>query len=68
MYFIITWSPYFPLRQPTWVLSQQNLGDHQTLSISSHVGFHVAFISLSHPFFDMLINGHFILVTLCKAK
>ena len=35
--------PHFPLRHLIWILSSQNLGDHQTLSIFERIGFHVTF-------------------------
>lgn len=43
--------PYLLMRQPIWVLSLQNLGDHQILSNFGHAGFRVNSMSLSHSFF-----------------
>ena len=36
----------FMLRQPILVLSLQNVGDHQIVSTSKHVRFHVTFSSI----------------------
>ena len=52
-------SPLILLRTSIWILLPRNLGDHQTLSIYKHVGFHLTFMSLSHLIFDMLIYGRF---------
>ena len=42
--FLMTWSPYFPLRQPIWGLLLPNPSDHQRTSIFWHVGFPCPFL------------------------
>lgn len=59
---------YFPLGQPIWVLSSQNLGGHQTLSTSRHVGFYATSMSLSQSLFDMLTHGRFFFLSFCETK
>lgn len=51
--------PYFLTRQLIWILLLQNPSNHQTSSISRHVRFHVTFMSLFHPCFDILMHGRF---------
>ena len=51
----MAWSPCFSLRKPIWDLLPPNPGDHQTLFIFGHVGFHV---TLSFIYY-MLAHGHF---------
>jgi hypothetical protein len=49
--------PDIVARESLFVVSPHYLGDHKTLSISGHVGFHVIFTSI-------LSLGHFLLLWL----
>jgi hypothetical protein len=49
----MAWSPKNLTRQPFEVVSPQNPGDHESLSISRHVRLHVIF----HPF-EALVTLH----------
>jgi hypothetical protein len=49
--------PDIAAREPLLVVLPQYLGDHETLSISGHIGFHVIFSSI----FSL---GHFLLLWL----
>lgn len=57
------------MRQPIWVFSTQNPGDHPTSFSYGHARFHFASFSLSCILCDMLTHGHFYdMVTLCYTK
>ena len=59
LFFLLTWSLLFPLRQPNWVLLLRNPDDHQTSSIPQRIGFHVTSMLLFHLIFYMLTSDHF---------
>lgn len=54
VYWLWPCHPEFRLRQHVWTLLSQDPCDHQTMSISWHVGFHVTSMSLSRSFYDMI--------------
>ncbi len=47
-------SPSYLVKQFIWVFFPQNMGDHQTLFNHEHKRIHVALMSLSHSFYDVI--------------
>ena len=63
--FILT----FSMRRSIWILSPQNMSDHQTMFIGVHVEVCVTSISLSHPFSGHSPSWRFLfLVAMCKKE
>ena len=55
----MTWSLLFSTETMCLSSLAAKTSDCQKLSVHGYVRFHVNFMSLSHPFYDMLTHGHF---------